>query len=92
LNLQRRGTSAGINYYGLVRPQLEFRNAYQGLQQQAETRQQGQTVDQRGGLPETGHAAVFLNTQGYFLNSSPGLGQRPGAGSGARPMTPGRQR
>ncbi|MFL5342136.1 MAG: hypothetical protein ACJ8F7_18475 [Gemmataceae bacterium] len=90
LNLLRRGSSAGVNYYGLVKPDMEFRNAYRGLQQQLNLQQNAnQQIDQQTGLPYTGHAAVFLNTGGYFLNSTPatGMGQlstRPGVGQ-ARP-------
>lgn len=90
LNLLRRGSSPGVNYYGLVKPDLEFRNAYRGLQQQLNLQQNApQQTDQQTGLPYTGHLAVFLNTGGYFLNSAPatGTGQtqtRPGVGQ-ARP-------
>src|SRR5947208_342000 len=80
LNLARRGTPAGINYYGLVRPEMEFRNAYQGLQNQAAQQQMMQGVDAQTGLPTTGHTAVFLNTGSYFQSFSPGLGlTRPAA-------------
>jgi hypothetical protein len=79
LNLLRAGNSAGVNYYGLVRPELEFRGAYQGLQQQFNQQQNaGQTATDQFGLPVTGHTATFLNTGGYFLNLSGG-----GAGMGA---------
>ncbi len=32
LNLLRRGTSPGVNYYGIVKPQLDMQNALRGLQ------------------------------------------------------------
>src|SRR5437763_708665 len=71
LNLQRRGTDPAINYYGIVRPQLEFRNAYRGLQQQVDLQQhQLEATDPRTGLPETGHVATFMNTGGYFLSQT----------------------
>ena len=78
LNVLRRGNSPGVNYYGLVKPELEFRNAYQGLQQQFANNQLNTTQmsDPRTGLPYTGHTAVFLNTGGYFLNSGAGANQR----------------
>src|SRR6266849_4481527 len=37
LNLLRSGSSQAVNYYGLVRPQTDFRNSIQGLQQQVRT-------------------------------------------------------
>jgi hypothetical protein len=78
LNILRPGNTAGANYYGLVKPQLEFRNAFRGLQQQVTGQQMAQSTDPRTGLPETGHGAMFLNTHGYFLNNSPGQGQGGG--------------
>jgi hypothetical protein len=89
LNLTRRGSSAGVNYFGLVRPQLEFRNAYRELQQQSVNNQFGtaQSSDPQTGLPHTGHTAVFLNTGGYFLNNLGGAGQRTTGTIGQR--TPG---
>jgi hypothetical protein len=87
LNLLRPGNTAGANYYGLVRPELEFRSAYRGLQQQFNTQMSFQDQADQRGLPITGHAATFLNTGGYFLNSSPSGGQRAGFGQ----MQQGRQ-
>src|SRR5687768_5133480 len=40
LNLLRRDNPTALNYYGLVRPQQEFRFGIQSLQQQALTTQQ----------------------------------------------------
>src|SRR4051794_19633319 len=34
LNLTRTGTDPAINYYGIVRPQLEFNNSIQNLNRQ----------------------------------------------------------
>lgn len=82
LNLLNRGQTAGANYYGLVKPELEFRNAYRGLQQQIDTQQYGQQQTDQRGLPTTGHAATFMNYRQYFLTNSPGIGQRPGLGQG----------
>ena len=68
LNLMRSGNPA-INYYGIVRPQIE---TYQNLQQmQGEIQQiqnfplQGQANAQMN-LPMTGHAATFMNYSHYF--------------------------
>jgi hypothetical protein len=92
LNLLRSGNSAGFNYYGLVRPQLDAANAFKGLQQQIGANQQNiaQIATDQRGLPVTGHTAVFLNTGGYFLNMSGGanagtLQKKPGIGGAAGP-------
>ncbi len=86
LNLLRRGNSAGANYYGLVKPELEFRNAYRGLQGQLSNQLVTQNVDPRTGLPETGHPTMFLNTGGYFMSA--GRGQAGGTGLAQRPQGP----
>jgi hypothetical protein len=70
LNLNRRGASSAVNYFGLVRPQLEFRNALRDLQQHpGNAPVNALQFNDSAGLPTTGHAAVFLNTGGYFLNN-----------------------
>jgi hypothetical protein len=80
LNLNRAGTSAGVNYYQLVRPEFAFRGSIQGLQSAVDTNQQllatGRQTTGQGGLV-TGHSAAFLNTGGYFLNLSGGRGSAP---------------
>ena len=85
LNLLRPGNSPGVNYYGLVRPQMEFRNSIQNLQQQTASNRAGLAVIEDASLPATGHATSFLNTGGYFTSRS-GLGSSSlGATTGPRP-------
>jgi hypothetical protein len=91
LNLLRPGNSAGVNYYGLVKPQQEFRNNIQNLQQQVSDNQTAITgLDNTIG-PTTGHSTMFLNTGGYFSGGpgrTGGGALRPGAPTtGARPTT-----
>jgi hypothetical protein len=79
LNLLRSGNSPGFNYYGLVRPELEFRQSIRNLQQQSIN-----TQSELSGLidttfPATGHRTTFLNTGGYFLSGSGA--SRPGVNS-----------
>src|SRR5687767_4630019 len=69
LNLARRDVPAGVNYYGLVRPQLAAQANIQQLQQQIAGLQQGggvQPGDLPGAadprLPTTGQPTYFLNT------------------------------
>lgn len=85
MNLLRRGNPTYLNYYGLVRPQVDFRRSIQTLQQdvnnvsQSKQQQAAQT-----NLPGTGHRTVFLNTMGYFMTTSGGPANRQGT-----PVSPG---
>src|SRR5437588_5488695 len=69
LSLVQRGQSPAINYYNIVRPDIEFRNSIQGLQQQVNT-QAAQEQATAGGLPFTGHGTVFMNYSHYFGRSA----------------------
>src|SRR6478672_9100265 len=69
LNLLRPGTSPAINYYGLVRPEVNFMNSVQALQAQLGYAQQAAGVTQFGEPGTTGHPAFFLNHTSYFLNT-----------------------
>jgi hypothetical protein len=94
LNLLRSGSSPGVNYYGLVRPQEEFRNSFQRLQQDFNTQQTQPSLYgplDTSGLPPTGHAARF-NTQGrYFMTNGALAGTTSGTtapSAGATPYRP----
>jgi hypothetical protein len=90
INLFRQGNSPALNYYGLVRPQLEFRNAYQQLQQQQVSAEQQQAAvgpADVSGLPPTGHVAQF-NTQGRYFMTRGALGSANAAPGGATPYRP----
>lgn len=70
LNLLRRGDPV-LNYYGLVRPQLELRGSVQQLQQ----RLSGQLISEEeraSALPATGHPSRFMHYSHYFLNMGTG--------------------
>src|SRR5262249_45372350 len=82
LNLLRRDVPLVTNYYGLVRPEVTFRNAIQQLdQQQAITSNQQTTLENALTLPPTGHASQFMTHTKYFLNKG-------GAGVGSRFVAP----
>lgn len=94
LNLLRGGAPA-VNYFGIVRPELQMQQQFGQLQQQL-----GQTNRNLQGLsdtlapagdqplPATGHAATFNNTLGYF-NRMPGGGSgRGNAGAMKAPTVP----
>ncbi|QDU24156.1 hypothetical protein [Urbifossiella limnaea] len=74
LNLLRSGSPA-LNYYGLVRPDQQFRQSITNLQGSVAANQQaigGLQSEVEVGAPVTGHPTQFLNYGGYFLNSGPG--------------------
>jgi hypothetical protein len=77
LNMGRGGNPA-VNYYGLVRPQIAFRQSLQQLEQEeaALATQQQELVGgaRASGLPATGHGSGFLTHTRYFMNAG-----RPGA-------------
>jgi hypothetical protein len=67
LNLFRGGNPA-INYYGLVRPQQEFGNSIQEIQNEMHTPHTTMTNPASGtNLPVTGHPTRFFGHQGYFF-------------------------
>jgi hypothetical protein len=91
LNLLRPGGNTTQNYFGLVRPEFDLRNAAGNLQQQ--TYQTDLSLNNlatgvNGSYAPlgTGHVATFLNTGGHFLNLRGSGGQASlayGAGYGA---------
>jgi hypothetical protein len=72
LNMLRSGNSPTVNYFGLVRPELNATSALYNLQQQNVNTQQNLDQLQAGALPATGHPAQFLNLGGYFQSSRGG--------------------
>jgi hypothetical protein len=103
LNLARPGAPA-LNYYNLVRPQTEFRDAVQRLRQDVTSSQQTVAeVDAALTLPGTGHATRFMDYSQYFLSrggpATLNVGPRTAAttrpaarpsGAAATPRGPGR--
>lgn len=83
--------NAAANYFGIVRPQMQARQAILGLENSViANRQAIANVEQgiAGGefnLPGTGHPTQFLNTGGYFLNSGGTAGGTFGGGGAAGP-------
>jgi hypothetical protein len=94
VNLLRSGSSPGVNYYGIVRPQEEFRNSFLRLQQDFNTQQTQPSpygpLD-TSGLPPTGHAAQF-NTQARYFMTNGAQGSRTSgtnaSSAGATPYRP----
>jgi hypothetical protein len=67
LNLLRGGSSPVNNYYGLVRPQIDFSQSIQNLQGQIASNQQAISSATGGQFPLfTGHPVYFLNTSHYL--------------------------
>jgi hypothetical protein len=88
LNMARGGDSA-LNYYGLVRPQVQTQQSLQQLQQQQTLMEQQQSLSPLttgvgglsttglGGLPlVTGHETAFGNYSHFFPRTVMGAGQR----------------
>jgi hypothetical protein len=75
LNLLRRDNPMYLNYFGLVQPQQNFQRSIQTLNQNvAGATMAANQAMTTNGIPGTGHAAYFMNTQGYFLTIGSGLG------------------
>jgi hypothetical protein len=69
LNLTRTDVDPALNYYGLVRPQVNFFNSIQQLDQQQSTlSDRQQELMAPSTLPPTGHTAGFLNHTKYFMS------------------------
>jgi hypothetical protein len=67
INLLRAGNPTAVNYYGIVRPQLQYNSSIQQLQQQtASNRAALGEVEAAVGVPATGHSTAFLNYSHYF--------------------------
>jgi hypothetical protein len=91
LNLLRGGSPLFSNYYGLVRPELDFRRSLQGVQQQANLNSQDIAALDALGIDVTGHKIRFFNTTHYFFNlggrTSTDLATLAAALATARPRT-----
>jgi hypothetical protein len=85
LNLLNPNLNPAINYYGLVRPEIEFRSSLQQLQQQVNTLPTTPSAPELAGIPVTGHTTQFLNYSHYYPSNLPG--QSAGA-AGRRPTGP----
>lgn len=69
LNLLRGGTPTAVNYYGIVRPQLQYNAAINSLEQQVTANRVAITAAENASVPQTGHPITFLNYHRYFLNT-----------------------
>jgi hypothetical protein len=65
LNLLRGG-DPGINYYGLVRPQVAFGKAFQTLGDNVVAIE----TNTANSTPQTGHRSSFMTQGQYFMNNS----------------------
>src|SRR6267378_4122062 len=82
LNLLRSGSPFGVlgNYQGLVKPQLDFRNSIQQLEQQQTFTNNQQTSLETAltTLPPTGHSSGFLSHNKFFMTRGGGVAGRFG--------------
>jgi hypothetical protein len=72
LNLNRAGTSAAVNYFGLVRPEIQFRNALFQNQMDIAGNQQAISNLATAGPITTGHHAGFMTQWRYFMTTGVG--------------------
>jgi hypothetical protein len=85
LNLNRFGASPALNYYNLVKPQMNFQAGIGQLQQQNRMDQQSISNLQNGtGAFVTGHQAGFMTQGSYFQTLSGGGGSGAGFGTSGR--------
>lgn len=83
VNLLRSGSGTGLNYYGLVRPELQFGQSLQQLQLglgglQRRTSRSNPFGGFGGGMGVTGHAVVFDS----YRSGGPGIGGAGFTGGG----------
>jgi len=86
-NLLRNNSSPTLNYFGLVRPQIQTNANLQILHQQV-LQPPATAISGQSGSDDvlvTGHAAVFMNTGGYFLS---GGAAQPAIITPGRPVNP----
>jgi uncharacterized protein YqkB len=69
INLLRPGINPAVNYYGSVRPQLQYNTAINSLEQQVQASRVAMTAAESQAVPSTGHPIYFMNYQRYFLNT-----------------------
>jgi hypothetical protein len=71
INLTRQGSSGGVNYYGLVKPDIQFRSGI--LQNQQEIANSQQAISSLAAGPiTTGHRVGFMTQWRYFMNTGIG--------------------
>jgi hypothetical protein len=71
--LGQPGTDPAFSYYGVVRPEVNFRRSILGLQQEQSALAAQQQEMATGGLAPTGHATSFMTQSKYFMTK----GARP---------------
>jgi hypothetical protein len=76
LNVLRGGAPAGVNYYNIVQPQLQFYSAINQLQYQQQQQQAFLSTNASGALI-TGHPVQFSNPSHFFPQT--GAGPRGGS-------------
>ena len=92
INVLRGGAAAGVNYYNIVQPQLQFYSAINQLQAQQQQQQAAIAMSSMG-YETTGHPVQFYNYSHFY--PQPALGMRSPTFTGAtsqpyRPQMPSR--
>ena len=92
LNLLNSGQSPAVNYFGIVRPQVDFRKSLIQMQQQIAMGDQSLAdLAASTSMLTTGHPSLFMSHRKYFMNTGiSGAGQlgRLGAGTSQLSRSP----
>jgi hypothetical protein len=94
INLLNRNNPQFLNYYGIVRPEVQTQNALQGLQQQVGTLEETPALGTGAAvLPTTGHRLAFGYFGGHFgrlyVGGAAGQAGFGGAAGGGAPAAAG---
>lgn len=91
LNLLRQGNPGYLNYYGLVRPQLQTQQALGNLQGQVQANTLGlNQLTTATGTSAAGQGFGYFTHRAYFMNNAGGGGAAGGgqaAATGSAPRT-----
>jgi len=93
LNLNRSGGTLAQNYYGLVRPEIEFRNSVGQLRRDTQAIATGLAAPTPTEALETGHSTGYMTHLRYFGTNGAGrTTTRSAAPAAAAPPPPRRRR
>jgi hypothetical protein len=87
-NLMRREGGTSVNYYSLVRPQIDAAERARSQQKQIQQLQQqvSRPASQAGTGVTTGHPSYFMNLSHFY--PSLGAGSSPGRSAGRQSQSP----
>jgi hypothetical protein len=87
LNLLQRNTNPAINYYGIVRPEFQFRRTINQLASQVQEAQADINTGQAGAVFQTGHPVQFMNLSHFYAGGQGQSGTTGRSGMGRTSTT-----